>query len=247
MARIFVIRHSSFVIHRRFAHVYHFRPFRNSDPQQLAEIWRDQPSQRGLMQPMTAGLLEQFVFAKPYFDPAGLIVATHDEVPIGFAHAGFGPNDEKTAVKKELGTTYLLMLRGDHRNTELADELLLFAESYLREQGSQVIYAGGIRPLDGFYLGLYGGSELPGVLASDPLLRDTSLRNGYCEIDRVEILQLDLSRFRPPFSRTQRQLRRETTFREVIAPPAASWWDACTTSAFDHLQYVLEPASGGAA
>ena len=47
-----------------------------------------------------------------------------------------------------------------------------------------MIYAGGIRPLNGFYLGLYGGSELPGILASDPVLNDRPLRNGYREIDR---------------------------------------------------------------
>ena len=45
----------------------------------MAEIWRDQPPQRGLMQPVTAGILEQFVFSKPYFDPDGLIVALSDE------------------------------------------------------------------------------------------------------------------------------------------------------------------------
>ena len=55
------------------------------------------------MQPMSAMLLEQFVFSKPYFDPAGLIVALRDDKPVGFVHAGFGPNDEGTALATELG------------------------------------------------------------------------------------------------------------------------------------------------
>src|SRR4029078_6467889 len=137
-------RHSSFVIrHSRFSSaVYEFRPFRNSDPPRLAEIWRDQPPLRGLSQPMTAGLLEQFVFSKPYFDPAGLIVATHGGVPVGFAHAGFGPNDEKTAIAGELGTTHLLMLRGEHRTPALAADLLGWAEAYLHARGAKVLYAG---------------------------------------------------------------------------------------------------------
>lgn len=197
------------------------------------------------MQPVTSGLLELFVFSKPYFDPAGLIVAFHDGVPVGFAHAGFGPNDEQTALDTELGTVHLLLLRGDHRHATLADELLGHAESYLRNRGAKVLYAGGIRPLNAFYLGLYGGSELPGVLVSDPVLGDACLRNGYCEIDRVAILERELASFRPPFSRTQRQLRRETTWREEISPPAATWWDACTTSAFDRLRFTLEPVAGG--
>lgn len=225
--------------------MYHFRPFRNSDPPRLAEIWRNQPPQRGVMQPVSAGLLEQFVFSKPYFDPEGLIVATHDGAPIGFVHAGFGPNDDETALSTDLGTTHLLMLRGDHRHAALADELLAWAEGYLRDRGARVLYAGGIRPLNGFYLGLYGGSELPGVLATDPVLGDMCLRNDYREIDRVVVLQRELSRFRQPISRTQRQLRRETTCHENYCPPAKTWWEACTTGAFERLRFTLEPNVGG--
>jgi GNAT superfamily N-acetyltransferase len=197
------------------------------------------------MQPVSAGILDQLVLAKPYFDPAGLIVALEGGTPVGFAHASFGPNDEQSALATEIGTTQLLMLRGDHRHATLADELLNRAEGYLRERGAKVLYAGGIRPLNAFYLGLYGGSELPGVLASDPILGETCLRNGYGEIDRVMILERELASFRPAFSRSQRQLRRELAFREEISPPAATWWEACTTSAFDRLRFTLEPVVGG--
>jgi ribosomal protein S18 acetylase RimI-like enzyme len=226
--------------------VYHFRPFRNSDPPRIAEIWRDQPPQRGLMQPVTPGLLEQLVFSKPYFDPQGLILALSDDVPIGFVHAGFGSNEEQTDIDNSLGTTYQLMLRGDHRNYGLADELLRRAEDYLRGRGAKVLYGGGIRPLNAFYLGLYGGSELPGVLASDPMLGATCLRNGYREIDRVEILQLELASFRPPIARSQRQLRRELSSREVYGPPARSPWEAWTISDFERLRFYLAAGNGSA-
>jgi ribosomal protein S18 acetylase RimI-like enzyme len=227
--------------------VYTFRPFRNSDPPRLAEIWRNQPSQRGLMQPMSAGLFEQFVTSKQYFEPEGLIVAVREGAPVGFVHAGFGPSDDEMSLSFDLGATYLLMLRDDQRDAELADELLARAEAYLRERGSKVLYAGGIRPLNAFYLGLYGGSELPGVLASDPVLGDACRRNHYGEVDRVVILQRDLSRFRPPVTWAQRQLRRETTVREELNPHADTWWTACTTAAFDQMRFSLEPTAGGAA
>jgi ribosomal protein S18 acetylase RimI-like enzyme len=227
--------------------VYHFRPFRNPDPPRLAEIWREQPPQRGLMQPVTATLLEQLVFSKPYFDPEGLIVALHDGLPIGFTHAGFGPNEAQTAIDTDLGTTYLLMLSAEHRQPDVADELLSQAEHYLHERGAKVRYLGGVRPLNGFYLGLYGGSELPGVLADDPLLGDAAARGGYREIDRVVVLQLELARFRPPISRDQRRLRRELNIAEDYNPPDRSWWDACTTGAFERLRYSLEPANHGTA
>jgi GNAT superfamily N-acetyltransferase len=225
--------------------VYQFRPFRNSDPPRIAEIWRDQPPQRGIMQPVTAALLEQLVFAKPYFDPQGMILAFADEKPVGFIHAGFGASEEQSAVDTDSGTTYLMMLRADSRDTALADQLLNRAEDYLRRRGAKVIYAGGVRPLNAFYLGLYGGSELPGILVSDPVAHDACRRGAYREIDRVQVLQLDLANYRPPFSRTQRQLRREVSISEVASPATASWWEACTTCAFDRIHLSLTPAGGG--
>jgi ribosomal protein S18 acetylase RimI-like enzyme len=230
----------------RLPAVYHFRPFSNSDPPRLAEIWRSQPSQRGVTQGVSAGMLEQFVFSKPYFDPDGLIVALDDQQPVGFAHASFGPNEERTALDTQLGTTQLLMLRPEHRDAGLADELLGRAEGYLRDRGAKVLYGGGIKPLDGFYLGLYGGSELPGVLVTDLAFHDACLRNGYREIDRVEVLHRDVSRFRLPFSREQRRLRREVMCKEAYCPPARSWWDACTHGSFERLYFRLEQLSTGA-
>jgi ribosomal protein S18 acetylase RimI-like enzyme len=219
--------------------VYQLRPFRNSDPPRIAEIWRNQPSQRGLMQPVTAGLLEQFVFSKPYFDPQGLIVALHENAVVGFLHAGFGANEDESDISFALGTTYQLMLHADHRNDALVYELLAHGEAYLRSRGAKVVYIGGIRPLNAFYLGLYGGSELPGVLASDPVLHSAALRSGYREIDRVHILQMELSGYRPPISRTQRQLRREVSRSEIYCPAPTSRWDALTMGEFERLRFAL--------
>src|SRR5262245_53003596 len=163
------------------------------------------------MQPMTAGLLEQFVFSKPYFDREGLVVAERDGRVLGFAHAGFGSNDDGSGLSTAMGTTYMLMLHRDAPDGAVADELLARAEAYLRQRGSTVIYAGGIRPLNGFYLGLYGGSELPGILASDVVFSDSCRRGGYREIDRVMVLERDLASFRPAVTREQRMLKRIAT------------------------------------
>jgi ribosomal protein S18 acetylase RimI-like enzyme len=225
--------------------VYDFRPFRNSDPPRIAEIWRDQPPQRGVMQPVTPALLEQLVFSKPYFDPEGLILALDGDMPVGFVHAGFGGDESRTAMETDLGTTYLLMLRAEHRDAALADELLTRAEDYLRARGTSVLYAGGIRPLDAFYLGLYGGSELPGVLASDPMLHEACARKGYREIDRVNVLQLELASFKPPITRSQRLLRRELSITEIASPAVTAWWEACTTCAFERIEFLLRPEAGG--
>lgn len=197
------------------------------------------------MQPMSAALLEQFVFSKPYFEREGLIVAVQGQTPVAFAHAAFGPNDELTALDTDVGTTQLLMMVPKHRDPGLADELLARSEAHLRERGAKVLYGGAIKPLDGFYLGLYGGSELPGVLASDPMLGESCRRSGYREIDRVLVLQRDLGRFRLPFSREQRRLRREATCRENYCPEATTWWEACTTGMFERLYFSLEQHGTG--
>lgn len=188
---------------------------------------------------MTATILEQLVFSKPYFDPQGLIMLLSDERPIGFVHAGFGANDDESGLTTDTGTTYQLMLRADRRNDALADELLMRSEEYLRGRGASVIYAGGIRPLNAFYLGLYGGSELPGILAGDQMFNAACRRRGYREIDRVTVLLLELAGFRLPVTRNLRQLRREFTCQEVQVPPIRSWWECCTTGAFERLHFSL--------
>ena len=128
--------------------MYRLRPFRNEDPPHLAEIWRSQPPERGMLQPVSAPLLEHAVFSKMHFDRSGLIVATQDDVPIGFVHAGFGPNDQGTAIDTTFGTTHMLMLRAGHEDPKLVDELLAASEEYLRSRGATVTYVGGIKPLN---------------------------------------------------------------------------------------------------
>lgn len=207
--------------------MYRLRSFQNADPPHLAAIWRSQPPQRGLLQPVTAPLLEYGVFSKMHFDPAGLIVATRDDVPVGFAHAGFGPSNDEGGIDTSLGTTLLLMVEGGRNDDGLADELLAASEAYLRGRGATVLYSGGINPLNSFYLGLYGGSEIPGVLQTDAVMQQALARAGYREIDRVRILQCDLARVRPPVSRELRLIKRTTQVVEQIDPPARTWWEAC--------------------
>ena len=193
---------------------------------------------------MSAPLLEHAVFSKMHFDRHGLIVATRDDVPVGFVHAGFGPNDEGQELDTSLGTTHMMMLRAGEEDNSLADDLLAASEEYLREQGAMVIYAGGIKPLNSFYLGLYGGSEIPGVLQSNTLLSEACSRADYTQSAQVSILQCDLVRFRPPVSRKVRQLRRPTQVREMVDPIAANWWEACVwgSQQRDHF-HLIEKAT----
>jgi ribosomal protein S18 acetylase RimI-like enzyme len=216
-----------------------YRAFRNSDPPALAEIWRNQPTEHGRLQPMSAALFEQFVLSKPYFDNEGLIVATNDDRPIGFAHAAFGPSESGQCLSTQYGSTCLIMVRTEFRRQGVGTALLARCEAYLRERGAQVIYGGGIAPLHGFYLGLYGGSELPGVLDTDIGEQRLFQSHGYREIDRVCVLERPLAGYRPPIDRNQLQVRRRSTIAAVTDPPAANWWEACAWSGLDQTRYEL--------
>lgn len=223
----------------------HYRPFRNSDPPALAAIWRSQPPERALVQPISADLFDQFVFAKPYFDNQGLIVAVDDGRPIGFVHAAFGPSADEMHLATDVGTTLLLMVRTDYQRRGIGAELLSRSEAYLRSRGTKVLYAGGIAPLNAFYLGLYGGSELPGILDSTAHSQALFRAHGYREIDRTLVLHRELQGFRAPIDRQQLQIRRRYTIEAVSDPPSRTWWEACTVGCLDRTRYELSARDTG--
>jgi GNAT superfamily N-acetyltransferase len=212
-----------------------YRTFCNTDPPVLTELWRSRRGQRGLAEQVSPDLFEQLVFAKLYFDYLGLIVAWEEGRPVGFAHAGFGPNERGDWISTELGVTCLVLARPDCREAEVAAGLLERCEQYLRSRGAKVVYGGGIRPLNPFYLGLYGGSELPGVLDSDVVARELYSSHGYREVDRTLIL------------RRQMQIRRQMIVEVTVDPPTRTWWEACTLGEFDLTRFELIPRGGGAA
>jgi ribosomal protein S18 acetylase RimI-like enzyme len=222
-----------------------FRPFRNTDPPQLAEVWRSQTAQRGLMQPMSVVVLERFVFSKPIFDRHGLIVAVEGDKVVGFVHAGFGPTPDQSTLSTELGVTCALMLRAE-TDPAVAAELFARSEQYLRSRGCKVLFGGGNYPLSPFYYGLYGGSEFSGVLDSDARLQSAFREHGYQEARRSQVLQRDLAMFRPVVDRQQMQIRRHTTFETTADPPTTTWWEACIFEPFDRTQFLLRPRDGGA-
>jgi len=222
-----------------------FRTFRNSDPPLLADVWRSQASHRGLMQPMSSAVLEQLVLGKTIFDRAGLILAHDEHKVLGFVHAGFGPTPDQQRLSTEQGVTSMLMTRPLETDGQLASGLLERSEQYLRERGAKALFAGGPHPLDPFYLGLYGGSELSGILDSDMAVQEIYQSQGYREISRTLVLQRDLARFRPIVDRRQMQIRRRTSLQVITDPLPETWWEACIFGAFDRTRFDLQSRDGG--
>jgi len=228
-----------------------YRTFHNTDPPAIVKIWRSHVDQPGLLHPVSVNLLEQLVFSKPYFDARGLILAWDDGQPIGFAHAGFGPNEEESSLSRDHGVISILMTgrlassRSETDRPEVAAGLLQQCEEYLRDRGAKTFYGGSIRPLNPFYLGLYGGSEQPGVLASDALAQETFRSHGYREINQTLIFQRSLPQFQSPVDRRQLQIRRQMTVQVTMDAPTKTWWQACTIGDYDLTRFELVPRGGG--
>jgi GNAT superfamily N-acetyltransferase len=222
-----------------------YRPFQNFDPPALSEIWRTQPPLVGRVQAVTPPLLEKFVFAKPWFDRHGLIVATDGARPVGFAHAGFGASADHRKIDLTQGTICLVMVAPHEQRGVIAVELLAAAEDYLRRRGAERIYAGCQFPLNPFYLGLYGSSDLPGVLATDKQFIELLSGAGFQPVRRRTLWRRSLAGLRAPVDRQWMQVRR----RFVAAPPAEAlpdnWWDACVWAHFDWTRFDLTLAGGG--
>ncbi len=156
-----------------------YRTFRNDDPPGLVRVWNEALTGRGAVPLPTASALEEYVFAKPYFDRAGLTVALDDGQAVGFAHAGFGPAADESALSPSAGVVCALAVRPGFRRRGIGSELLQRSEAFLAGRGAATIEAGPMPPNNPFYLGLYGGSESAGFLESDAAADPFLLRRGY--------------------------------------------------------------------
>ena len=203
------------------------RPFRNSDSQGIAAVWNEQPPLRGRLKTITTALLEQHVLAKPYFDPLGLVVACEAERVVGFVHAGFMPGALPGELKRGQGIICQLIVSPSVEALQVSAQLLGAAETFLQTAGANEFYGGGLGEHSPFYLGLYGGCQLPGVLASDTSMAAALRAGGYTEHCAVEIWQRELSAFRPPIDRELIGLRRQFQLRLDSTSSAEQWSDTC--------------------
>jgi GNAT superfamily N-acetyltransferase len=216
-----------------------YRPFQNCDPPALADIWRSQPPLRGRMQGVTPLLLEELIFARPYFDRNGLIVALDADRPVGFVHAGFGASDDLSTLDKSLGTTCHLLVAPHAQRAQIQAELLRASENYLAASGVRQLFGGGAFPVNPFYLGLYGGSRLPGVLTSDVEQTVLFQNAGYREQERRILLSRPLATFRPPIDRRLMQLRRRCVVTAVHDVTPDNWWESCVWMHANWTRYEL--------
>ena len=210
----------------------HYRHFINTDPPLIVNVWNQQPRLAGQIAKLTTLMCEGHLFSKPYFDPAGLILAFRkiDQrvEAIGFVHAGFSRNSTGCDVDRSQGVVSALKVLDVPEASEVAAGLLQKACEYLTNGGARTLHAGSCFPYAPFYLGLYGGSEVPGVLEHDAHFVTACQENNFVQQDRIVVWQRNLKTFRPVGGRDQMAIRRKYKINTVADSTPQSWWSNCT-------------------
>jgi ribosomal protein S18 acetylase RimI-like enzyme len=224
--------------------VIQYRTFRNPDPPGLVEVWNASFAGRGTVPVRQAGLLEHFLFAKLYFDPAGLIVACDGDRIVGFAHAGFGPTAGLDALDPSVGVVCAVGVLPSHRRQGIGAELLRRAESYLTARGARELRAGPLAPANPFLFGLYGGAQSPGFLESNGAARPFFERHGYTLQQTRLVFQRDLLSVQIPADARFPALR--PRFEIVVSPyKVGQWWRECVLGPLELFDFVLHERDTG--
>jgi RimJ/RimL family protein N-acetyltransferase len=205
-----------------------YRPYLNTDLPGIVSVWKQQRSHRAFSQVMYNDLFERTVLSKPYFEHSGLIVALSGGTIVGFVHCGFGPNQQRSDLDCTNGIICLLLTAPIPEQVELCNSLIGRAEDYLRHGGSTSIWTGTVFPYSPFYLGLYGGSNVPGILSAHQATIETFENQGYVQQSRILVMQRSLHNFQAVLDRKQTQVRRSYRIEQDMDPLAANWWEACT-------------------
>lgn len=221
-----------------------YRHYRNTDPPHLLGVWSECAGKPGLIQPLSLAHLERSVLNKPYFDPQGLIMAFAADRPVGFVHSGFGPGEDPGELDFQRGIICMLMVVPGV-DEGVADELLVRGENYLLVHHAKTLYGGSASPCHPFYLGLYGGAQLAGIIRTDTAWLALLERHGYTVAE--EYLRFELSReaWRPWMNPNLVMQFSGFTVEKTVDPARLTPWEALSYCEHEIIQYALvDPRTG---
>jgi ribosomal protein S18 acetylase RimI-like enzyme len=222
-----------------------YRPFRNTDPPRINELWNFGRLGPGAAREFPNDVFDLLVLAEPYFDKQGLIVACDGKEVIGFVHAGFGSNAEGTGISMATGVICAVLVRLDYRTQGIGRLLVSRAEEYLKSRGARQIVAGESGTQNPFYLGLYGGSESAGFLETDVNAAPFFTALGYQPAERYVLMRRDITEKKDPFDPRMLAVKRTMKFGVLDRPPSATWWWMTRYGRFGSLTFALIPNAGG--
>ncbi|QEG21800.1 GNAT family N-acetyltransferase [Mariniblastus fucicola] len=220
-----------------------YRPFLNTDPPLITYLWRSQPVFRGIHANLTVADLENHILSKPYFDREGFIVAAaveNDKTRIlGFVHAAFDVRQDLSDLNRSVGIVSQLRVADVEQQHQIEDRLLGMAENYLRERGSTEVWFGSRFPQAPFYLGLYGGSRVPGVMEEDVSVVEALKRNGFEIQAKMAVMQRELGQIQSVSGRQQLMVRRNYLINAIADPLEKSWWECCTLGMAERDRFTI--------
>jgi GNAT superfamily N-acetyltransferase len=216
--------------------VIQYRTFRNGDPPILVQLWNQCFTNRGATILRGTMLIEYFLFAKPYFDPAGLVLAFDGTQAVGFAHAAFGPSADRSAIDRATGVLCTLGVIPERRRQGIGGELLRRSEEYLRSCGAKCLFAGPMAPCNPFTFAIYGGCDSPGFLDSDAAARPFFEKHGYGVQETTVVAHRKLDQ---PLALVDARFAayRQRYEIQVRPLPVSTWWQECVLGPVGELMY----------
>jgi ribosomal protein S18 acetylase RimI-like enzyme len=228
-----------------------YRPFRNSDPPALTQVWNEaMADSRGAFPLRSPAPLDRWLMSKPYFDPNSLIVAADPEQEnklVGFALSGFGPRDDRAGLDSG-GVVCAVVVRPTHRRRGIGRELLRRSEEYLASRGADVVVVGAQRPYNPYLFGLYGGANSPGVLESEPTADAFLTAVGYQRAESHLVFQRDLEQPVEVADGRFVGLRRRYDIQMVRPTVSQNWWEECQWGVLEPTEFrVIDRMTGSPA
>jgi ribosomal protein S18 acetylase RimI-like enzyme len=228
------------------SNVIEFRPFLNTDPPAVVSIWNSQPPIRGRVNEVSMHQLEDSVFSIPYFVHEDFICATDDGALVGFVHVADVPSNHNGQPTNDGVIAQLLVNPDRSDSAELTNALLGKAEDRLAEKGRRRVYIGSRFPDCPFYLGLYGGSCIPGVFQAEKRYTAALKQAEYQGTEDILVLQRNLFTSKPTVNRQVLTLRRNYQLLTRVDAPVESWWLACSFGKCERTEFQIVPKIGGA-
>lgn len=221
-----------------------YRTFRNTDPPKIVDLWNRATLGRGAASGLTPEAFEFINFSNPYFDPAGLILACDGDTLAGFAHAGFGPNEDRSGTSSKLGVICAVLVDDGYRGQGVGTELVHRAEAYLRDAGAETILSGAAPPNDPYFVGLYGGVQPAGWLDSDSGAVPFFQTLGYEPHERHAVFQRDITDGSDPVNVQLMNIRRNSQLSIYQGPLRKRWWWFARFGELDTVRFVLTSKDG---
>ena len=220
--------------------VVEYRTFHNCDPPEILKLWHAAELGPTAAEGFPCDILELFVFAQPFFDKKGLILAEHEGRIVGLTHAGFQPQADEAALDKTQGMVAALLVHPEFRRQGIGSELIRRAETYLAETGAKHICVGGGLDSNGFYNGIYGGLQASGFAHAIAPWHEFLTGFGYEPAASTTVMHRDLTMGRDPVSSRLIRHRRRLNLSITDRVEGLPWWWHVRFGHLDALSFQLQ-------